>query len=42
MYDDYEFLKVEPGDDRILRITMNRPEKLNAAEAKGHHEQTNA
>jgi enoyl-CoA hydratase len=39
MYDDYEFLKVEPGDDRILRITMNRPEKLNAAEEKGHGEQ---
>lgn len=38
MYDDYEFLKIEPGDDRILRITMNRPEKLNAATAKGHRE----
>jgi enoyl-CoA hydratase len=39
MYEGYEFLQVEPGDDRILRITMNRPEKLNAADAKGHHEQ---
>ena len=39
MYDDYEFLKVEPGEDRVLRITMNRPDKLNAATARGHHEQ---
>jgi enoyl-CoA hydratase len=39
MYEDYEFLKVEPGDDRVLRITMNRPEKLNAATARGHREQ---
>ncbi len=39
MYDDYEFLKVEPGDDRVLRITMNRPEKLNASGAVGHREQ---
>ena len=39
MYDDYEFLKVEPGEDRILRITMNRPEKLNASGEKGHREQ---
>ncbi|HUA04774.1 MAG TPA: enoyl-CoA hydratase/isomerase family protein [Solirubrobacteraceae bacterium] len=39
MYDDYEFLKMEPGDDRVLRITMNRPEKLNASGEKGHGEQ---
>lgn len=39
MYDDYEFLKVEPGEDRVLRITMNRPEKLNASGAVGHREQ---
>ena len=39
MYDDYEFLNVEPGDDRILRITMNRPDKLNAAGERGHGEQ---
>ena len=39
MYDDYEFLKVEPGDDRVLRITMNRPEKLNASGEVGHGEQ---
>ncbi|MFF0148479.1 enoyl-CoA hydratase [Amycolatopsis sulphurea] len=39
MYDDYEFLKVEPGDDRILRITMNRPDKLNASGEQGHGEQ---
>lgn len=39
MYDDYHFLKVEPGDDRVLRITMNRPEKLNASGEIGHGEQ---
>lgn len=39
MYDDYEFLKVEPGEDRVLRITMNRPEKLNASGEVGHGEQ---
>lgn len=39
MYDDYEFLKVEPGADRVLRITMNRPEKLNASGEVGHGEQ---
>jgi enoyl-CoA hydratase len=39
MYDDYEFLKVEPGEDRVLRITMNRPEKLNASGEIGHGEQ---
>lgn len=39
MYDDYEYLKVEPGEDRVLRITMNRPEKLNASGAVGHREQ---
>lgn len=38
-YEDYEFLQVEPGEDRILRITMNRPDKLNAAGEKGHGEQ---
>jgi enoyl-CoA hydratase len=38
MYDDYTFLKVEPGDDRILRVTMNRPEKLNASGEVGHGE----
>ncbi|MFA4928936.1 MAG: enoyl-CoA hydratase-related protein [Patulibacter sp.] len=39
MYDNYEFLKVEPGDDRVLRITMNRPDKLNATGEVGHGEQ---
>ncbi|MTD53004.1 enoyl-CoA hydratase/isomerase family protein [Amycolatopsis pithecellobii] len=39
MYSDYEFLKVEPGADRVLRITMNRPEKLNASGEIGHGEQ---
>jgi enoyl-CoA hydratase len=39
MYDDYTFLKVEPGLDRVLRITMNRPEKLNASGEIGHGEQ---
>lgn len=39
MYDDYEFLQIEPGEDRVLRITMNRPEKLNASGAVGHAEQ---
>jgi enoyl-CoA hydratase len=39
MYSDYEFLKVEPGTDRVLRITMNRPEKLNASGEIGHAEQ---
>jgi enoyl-CoA hydratase len=39
MYSDYTFLKVEPGDDRVLRITMNRPEKLNASGEVGHGEQ---
>jgi enoyl-CoA hydratase len=38
-YEGYEFLQVEPGDDRILRITMNRPEKLNSAGEQGHGEQ---
>ncbi len=39
MYDAYEFLQIEPGKDRVLRITMNRPEKLNASGEKGHGEQ---
>lgn len=39
MYSDYTFLKVEPGADRVLRITMNRPEKLNASGEIGHGEQ---
>jgi enoyl-CoA hydratase len=39
MYEDYEFLEVEPGEDRVLRITMNRPEKLNASGEVGHGEQ---
>lgn len=39
MYDDYQFLQIERGDDRVLRITMNRPEKLNASGAVGHREQ---
>jgi enoyl-CoA hydratase len=39
MYEDYEFLQVEPGEDRVLRITMNRPEKLNASGEVGHGEQ---
>ena len=39
MYSDYEFLEVEPGTDRVLRITMNRPEKLNASGEIGHAEQ---
>ena len=39
MYDNYEFLQVEPGEDRVLRITMNRPEKLNASGEVGHGEQ---
>jgi enoyl-CoA hydratase len=38
-YDDYTFLQVEPGKDRVLRITMNRPEKLNASGEIGHGEQ---
>jgi enoyl-CoA hydratase len=39
MYEDYTFLQVEPGEDHILRITMNRPEKLNASGEVGHGEQ---
>lgn len=39
MYEDYTFLEVEPGEDRVLRITMNRPEKLNASGEVGHGEQ---
>jgi len=39
MYEDYEFLQVEPGEDRVLRITMNRPDKLNASGEVGHGEQ---
>jgi enoyl-CoA hydratase/carnithine racemase len=39
MYEDYTFMQVEPGDDRVLRITMNRPEKLNASGEVGHGEQ---
>lgn len=39
MYEDYTFLKIEPGADRVLRITMNRPEKLNASGEAGHGEQ---
>lgn len=38
-YEGYEYLKIEPGDDRVLRITMNRPDKLNAAGEQGHGEQ---
>jgi enoyl-CoA hydratase len=39
VYDDYDFLTVSPGADRVLRITMNRPEKLNASGERGHGEQ---
>jgi len=39
MYEDYKFLRVETGEDRVLRITMNRPEKLNASGEVGHGEQ---
>ena len=37
-YDHYSFLAVELDDDGVLRITMNRPEKLNACDATGHGE----
>jgi enoyl-CoA hydratase len=37
-YSGYTFLQVEPGTDRVLRITMNRPERLNAANERGHGE----
>ncbi|MHA1113891.1 MAG: enoyl-CoA hydratase/isomerase family protein [Alphaproteobacteria bacterium] len=39
-YAKYERLAIDWPADRVMRITMNRPEKLNALDAKGHREIT--
>ena len=39
-YKGYERLTFDYPDERILRITINRPERFNALDAKGHSEIT--
>ena len=39
-YSDYERLKFDYPEERILRITIDRPERLNALDAVGHREIT--
>ena len=39
-YQGYERLKFDYPDERILRITISRPERLNALDAIGHRELT--
>ncbi|MFZ8897396.1 MAG: enoyl-CoA hydratase/isomerase family protein [Alphaproteobacteria bacterium] len=38
LYSKYEKLEIDRPSERILRITFNRPERLNAVDAKGHQE----
>ncbi|MFN6554207.1 enoyl-CoA hydratase/isomerase family protein [Mycolicibacterium septicum] len=37
-YDDYQYLIFERPSDGVLLITINRPERLNAANKRLHHE----
>ena len=39
-YQNYERLKFDYPGERILRITISRPEKYNALDAIGHRELT--
>jgi enoyl-CoA hydratase len=39
-YKDYQFLKFDRKDEGVLLITLNRPESMNAADARGHWELT--
>ena len=39
-YKDYQFLKFDRKDDGVLLVTLNRPESMNAADARGHWELT--
>jgi enoyl-CoA hydratase len=39
-YDGYERLRFDWPDERILRVTISRPERLNALDATGHRELT--
>ena len=35
-YDGYEHLTFDYPDERILKITIDRPERYNALDARGH------
>jgi enoyl-CoA hydratase len=39
-YKDYQFLKFDRKDEGVLLVTLNRPESMNAADARGHWELT--
>jgi len=39
-YDAYQRLKIDRPRERILRVTMDNPKRLNAADAKTHEELT--
>lgn len=37
-YQDYESIQFDFPAERVLRLTLNRPERMNALDAKGHQE----
>ncbi len=39
-YARFSRLSVERPHPRVLRVTMNRPDKYNAADAEMHHDMT--
>jgi hypothetical protein len=40
VYDDFQFLKFDRPDEGVLLITLNRPEVMNATNARLHWELT--